>query len=638
MLEPASRRLLLDAFQPPADHTLDWAVGTTYSLDLTALLSAPVAFAFAACQDRDGRPLMEPLVLLKAVRQYADRVCLFCQAGRIHVPQAYQPLLAYLEHSIFEAIAPAGGSFHPKVWFLRYVSADGKVTYRFLCLSRNLTFDRSWDTMLSLDGKLRDRVNAYSSNHVLGEFVEALPKMVPRKVSSEWKKRLKQLAYEVRRVEFEIPEPFHEIAFWPMGLTGEETWPFPHRVKKMLVISPFVDDGLLSDLSQWAVPLQLVSRAESLAEIKPATLESYDKVWILDDTAEPEPTDEDEPRDDNAGDAGRPDKRSGLDEQIPLVGLHAKLYVADAGWDSHLYTGSANATQAGFKRNVEFLVELVGKRSRCGVDAILGQAQDGERKAAACLADLLQPFIPADRKQGKDIETERFERLVEKLARKLAAVVPTAHCEVLETSESFTVRLNADQRVTGINTADFLLRVRPISLPDAHLQPLDLGKKSWACFSPVSLLGLTSFYVIEASSPNRAITRQFVLNIPLENAPAGRHQKILNHLLSDSNRVMRFLMLLLMDHDARDLDRLVVNNGSGNGDFGVFGSMFDATLFESMMRAIDRDPERIDQVASLIEDLQRTPEGRELLPADLETIWKPIWKVRQQQNRRTNNG
>ena len=53
-------------------------------------------------------------------------------------------------------------------------------------------------------------------------------------------------------------------------------------------------------------------------------------------------------------------------EPETLTGLHAKLYITDAGWKSSLWTGSANATSAAFSRNVEFLVELVGKNCHFG--------------------------------------------------------------------------------------------------------------------------------------------------------------------------------------------------------------------------------------------------------------------------------
>ena len=195
MLEPHSRQLLLDSLSTPPGYQLDWAIGTTYSLDLLALLAAPVAFAFSDAQDRTGQPIVEPLALLKATRQYADRMLIFCQAGAVHVPRNYQPLLANLENSIAEAEWPNGGNFHPKVWFLRYVDGSGHVTYRMLCLSRNLTFDRSWDTLLRLEGELKNRTNAIRRNHPVGEFVEALPQFLSRDLTPTWPTLLDQRAH-----------------------------------------------------------------------------------------------------------------------------------------------------------------------------------------------------------------------------------------------------------------------------------------------------------------------------------------------------------------------------------------------------------------------------------------------------------
>ncbi len=71
MLQPTDRRLLFDALAPPTGFKLDFAVGTTYTLDLFALLSAPVAFAFSDWQDRDGRPDWRPI----GVTEGSARVC-----------------------------------------------------------------------------------------------------------------------------------------------------------------------------------------------------------------------------------------------------------------------------------------------------------------------------------------------------------------------------------------------------------------------------------------------------------------------------------------------------------------------------------------------------------------------------------
>jgi hypothetical protein len=628
MLEPNCRRLLMESLQPPDGCRLDWAVGTTYTLDLMALLTAPVAFAFSDWQDRDGRPTCDPLALLKAVRQYASQICLFCQTGKIHVPQVYQPLLASLEESVVEANAPQGGSFHPKMWFLRFVDSDERtVQYRVLCVSRNMTFDRSWDTLLCLEGPLRVRANAYSKNHPLGQFVESLPGMCVRPMSSLWKKRVAQLAHEIRRVEFEIPEPFEEIDFWPLGIGGPDHWPFPPSMNRLFVVSPFVGDGLIDDLKQWKAPIQLLSRAESLGRLAPTSLAALEKVWVLDDTANPEPGEaEEEAEVDSQLKSENEDGR-----EIPLVGLHAKVYIAENSWNAHVFTGSANATHAAFNQNVEFLVELRGKRSRCGIAAMLGESSEGDHKRASCLADLLQPYVPVEDEVEVNHDVETFERQVEQLAKSLAATAPIAACEPGLDDGTFRLRLSATKPLKNIHSEGIEIRARPVSLPSSQFYPASLSASSWVEFAPISLLGLTSFFVFEVESVALKVSRQFVLKIPLTNAPQNRHEAILRDLLSDRDRVLRFLLLLLLDAGARDLSKLTDTSKRGDKTFTFMHSMFGATLFESLIRVLDRDPERIEQVAQVILDLRQTEDGKALLPDDLDTIWEPIWAVRSQQ-------
>ena len=96
----------------------------------------------------------DPLGLLHTVRLYADRIRIFCQAGQIKIPRDHQLLLSHLEGSVFEVAAPReDGVFHPKVWALRFQMEGQPTLYRLLVLSRNLTFDRSRDTSLVLDGE-----------------------------------------------------------------------------------------------------------------------------------------------------------------------------------------------------------------------------------------------------------------------------------------------------------------------------------------------------------------------------------------------------------------------------------------------------------------------------------------------------
>jgi hypothetical protein len=174
----------MELLRPPVGCKLDIAVGTTYSLDLISALMLPLSFAFFDWEHADGELIADPLALLEALRRYGDRFTIFCQSGQIKLPPQHQPLVTFLEPCIYDVEPPdPDGVFHPKVWALRFVD-DGTIRYRVLCLSRNLTFDRCWDTVVALDGELTDRENAIAANHPLGDFIEALPLMaqcpVPR--------------------------------------------------------------------------------------------------------------------------------------------------------------------------------------------------------------------------------------------------------------------------------------------------------------------------------------------------------------------------------------------------------------------------------------------------------------------------
>ena len=160
MLEPNNRQLLRDALRPPAGYVLDRAITTTFSLDLMALLAIPVSFTCFQLKDQEGPPQIDPLALVEALRRYASKIAVFCQAGQIHVPRRVQLLLGYLEDSVYEVKAPRGGVFHPKLTVLRYTAQENNdsvaklppVVYRLLCSSRNLTFDRSWTHSFSWMG------------------------------------------------------------------------------------------------------------------------------------------------------------------------------------------------------------------------------------------------------------------------------------------------------------------------------------------------------------------------------------------------------------------------------------------------------------------------------------------------------
>jgi hypothetical protein len=237
MLRPDERQHLLELLRPPAGCKLDVAVGTTFSLDLISALMLPLSFAFFDWEQADGELVADPLALLEALRRYGDRFTVFCQSGQIRLPPKYPPLVTFLEPCIYD-IQPRDpdGVFHPKVWALRFVAENGAVRYRVLCLSRNLTFDRCWDTVVALDGELTDRTNAIAANHPLADFIAALPGLARHPLPRARRQGVAKIADELRRVRFTWPEGFDEdqCRFWVAGLDGKTVTPFGARQDKAL--------------------------------------------------------------------------------------------------------------------------------------------------------------------------------------------------------------------------------------------------------------------------------------------------------------------------------------------------------------------------------------------------------------------
>lgn len=605
MLDPENRSHMLEILRPPQSYELDRAIATTFSLDLLALLTAPLAFTFFDWEDEEGRTTSDPLAILESLRRYADRISIFCQAGRIAVPKTHQ-LFAYLENSVFEVKAPLAGSvFHPKLWVLRFSSADAPVLYRVLLPTRNLTFERSWDTVLLLEGQVVERRKAFAANHPLGDLIGALPGLCLAPPPEKTKDAVRLIQEELRRVDFEVPEPFREMTFWSMGVDVTRRWPFQpvgRSFDRVLVMSPFVADGCLSRLSGKRGQDILISRPDELAKLNPATTAGFKDVLVLNPSA-------------NLGEESEEAVES-------ASGIHAKLYIAETGGQTRVWTGSANATNAAFKGNIEFLVEFVGDRSKCGIDAFLTRAAE-----QTTFRDLLQPFDPSALEV--DAERERLESIVEEVRCALAVRKLLARVSAVDGESVYTLGLELNKAVTIPDGVE--VRCRPITLSQSSAISIQLVTGSVARFSPVSFAAITSFFAFEVSlvEDQKKVSVAFVMNARLEGAPADRQERILHSLLSDKGKVLRFILLLLAEGgtDASSILMALQKGLSGSGAEGGAFSQFP--LFEALVRTLDRNPKKLDQISRLVEDLKKTAEGRQVLPDGFDEIWQPIWDSRE---------
>jgi hypothetical protein len=616
MLEPRDRMLLFEALRPPEGFRFANGIGTTYSLDLLALLTAPLAFTWFQQQgDESQRAGVDSLEILESLRRHADQLTIFCHAGRIALPKTFYPQLAFVEDSIIECQAEEGAAFHPKVWVLRWANDSGGVRYRVLCLSRNLTFSRAWDTLLSLDGELSpNRRAAIGRNRGLVDFVRALPRHARRQpIDASIARRVETLASELERTEFELPDGMTDLRFWPMGIGGRARDPLAEAGDRLLIVSPFLTLGRLEELTDGRKDVTVVSTSNALAYLARRP-KGVSKFYSLTDRAILEVDSEHEEKPESEGEA------------IQQSDLHAKLYVSESGWDAHVWTGSANATDAAFERNVELLVELIGPRKRFGIDALM-ELQKGEVRFVNLLEDAAR-FVASEQ---KDPAIEALEQRLEQLRGSIANASLEANVSPAKAG-AFDIQLVCRATENGAIDPDVTRRCWPVTVTSSvgvSFDRLERGKTA-ATFSGLSFQAITSFFTFELTGRASGEERQvrFVVNVPLMGAPGGRREQVLRSLVRDRSRMMRFLWLLLADEGVAVPEVATMNmRESAGGEGGL--RLFTSGLFEMLLHNLDRAPERLDHLNSLLKELRQGADGEDLLPAGFDAIWEPIWRQRE---------
>ena len=208
MLNPDVRSLYTTAVTPPSGYVFDQALATTYSLDPAALLSLLTTPALA---NRTSAKSVDPILLLESLQRLAGRFSIYVDQAGIKPPSSSNVLYGLLESMVTPVKAPRGGVFHPKLWVIRFLQPgiDEPPLLRLLILSRNLSFDRSWDISLQLEGKPGGRY--IRANRRLGEFLQTLPSLSERSIPRSRRQQAEQLGDEVRKTSWELPEGHHRL-------------------------------------------------------------------------------------------------------------------------------------------------------------------------------------------------------------------------------------------------------------------------------------------------------------------------------------------------------------------------------------------------------------------------------------------
>ena len=629
MLGNHERQLLAESLQAPPGYTLDEALGTTFSLDLLALAAVPLAACGLDTAVGAEDDQLDRLALLEVMRRNMKRFTICCQAGAILSGREFRDEFVWLEQCIAQ-VSPAREKsvFHPKIWILRFVDSTGDVLYRFLCVTRNLTFDRSWDTVLCMEGRLKGRT--VKKSKPLADFLHGLAnqRYTPA-LSEENRARIVRFANAAERLAFDTPEGWDDFHFWPIGMnprayemrnlfTSEQDSRSPfaafNRVagqsgRRLLVVSPFVSNGFVQALATAPNEHQLVSRHDSIDMLDPAMLAPFaateaTQLWGFNDAS--------------------------ADQETPFNGLHAKLFVADDGWNAHLWTGSANATVAAFCRNIEFLVQLTGSKSRFGIELLMQERTD---KQPGNLRSLLQPYLASTVEPDPQAMLDKqWQQELDYMARAVIAGgdlgARVEHNGGNGYDMQVSVATRALQPIGGRLPA---LYCYPISLAPHQAQLAGAsGAGLGARFTNLTMSQLTEFVVIELRLPGSELRQSAAAHIEVAGMPerqersANARMKYLNSL----DDMASYFNLLLAGDDAA-LAR-IIRKGSTRGKPARRRSSNAASgIFETLMRGFANDPARFDELDKLVIEMGQNNDTMDKASlAELASMWAPFREAR----------
>ena len=601
MLPPDSRTTAFELIRPPSGYRLDFAVLTTYTLDLEALLVLPLSVLVHP----DGgleELLADPLRLHQAIRDAGDRVHAFVDEKGIAIPRGVRSLYSMLESSVHPVRAPNRGAFHPKVWVARFTAVDetAEDLLRVAVLSRNLTFDRSWDVALASEALLRSR-RRVAASRPLHDFLVALPQLATSRIPQGIVERVEELADQVTRTAFPAPDGFDSpIEFHAIGLSRRlRSWSPPSSGYRTLAVAPFANQTGLDAVSRLGGDDRiLVSRQEELDKLSEDVLAEWNEVFVLSDTAQGEAED---------GPAETDDDDSGTGADARPSGLHAKMIAVEHGWDVTWSVGSANLTSAAFAgSNVEMMASVTGKKGRkggasgYGIDRFL---DGGFQKLC----------VPYQRVEPETVDPRVTDARARLEAARDALVDAALRVTCVSESDLWTLTIDG----VALPADDVEVAAWPVSVPEDQACRLPEPLR-WRL--PVARL--TAFVAFRMSVPVRGVDDiRMTLRLPAEGMPEDRIHQLLRTLLDSPEKFLRFLRALLGGLDAVLGWAKDVGEGNGKGDWGVGGG---ETLLDDLVRTASREPERLEPVRRLIDDLRKTDEGRRIVPDELFAIWMAV--------------
>jgi len=600
MLQPNKDRLDYgNLLIPPEGFQLENAIATSYSLDLDALISVPVALYFAHSLDVN---LKEDVVqVLDSVRRASDTLKVFCQKGQIKVPDNQHRLYSFIEPCIVEIPPTHKSSFHPKIWIIRYKNKSGEINYRVIVLSRNLTFDRSWDVAFQIDGKCVPN-QKFDKTKPLIDFINYLAQYE----NISW---LKKFVLDLGKTQFELSNEFKSFEFHPMGINGyrknllfdNNNW------DELLIISPFLSsDALMKVKNSSKTKPRLFSREYELQKVKQDVLAYFDVYHLGSNFVEGEEKLEVDTEENN---------------QIQLQDLHAKIYSYKNGWNADLFLGSANCSRRAMFDNIEFMIQLTGKNSTIGPDVIFKELINDE-------LTIFQKYDPTEEHLNEEQQLLKEERILQHTKIEIINTKLSAKA-IKQDDLNYTIEFNFDftkiSPAVEIEAAAYMLNAK-----EQKHELKFVGKNFWSIRN-IAETDISCFLIVELKIRNSEVSpTSFTIKTPIDNLPETRGTKIFRDIISNTANFFKYIRFLLAENYWEE-DLAFSNNEKFFNKSGLGYSFSDEEpLYENMLKAVSRNPEKLDEIKKVMERLKNEgeKEKRSIIPEDFEALWNMFEEIR----------
>jgi len=585
-LNNKERNTYLNILRPEIGYSVEYILGTTFSLDLDTLLMASLSLCLNQ-GDEISLDQADPIALLEGCRKLSEKSIILYEPGQIHRPKIYNQLYYFIEQSLYSVKASKGGVFHPKIWLVKYKNEDFDYKYRFICLSRNMTFDSSWDFSLQLNGA-EEKVQSEEGKELSRFFSEIKPNNLNVVHQSIYDEAIEN----IKKVHFEIPNKL-ELSFYPLGLRKSEQPFYPNDFDRQCIVSPFLRKNFKKE--HLALKNILVSCPFEIHKLDEKSKKEFEEILVINDTL---------------FDFKSQELDGNIDYENVGSDLHAKMYFLEKGKKTELYLGSANATDAAFYQNIEFLVCLKGKTEDLGIDQFLNS--EDEFSFRKILKTYEERSLTKEELKNVELEEQAFKI-------KKALFNSELRYEYSMSENEYEIQLLFSPCEDWHKLKESLQFSIKLSLLTRHNEKIELQEISK--FSKLTLSELTSLFNFSIEfkiQGHRSF--DFVQKVNGLEFPKIRSDLVIQKSIDTMDKFLRFLYLILND---QELSLSKINElRSENENKGNKGNFLPIPLFEEILKSLSRSKEKLNYIDKVIEGLSNS--NSKIIPDEFLKLWKNV--------------